>query len=782
MRYDLVASRSNLDAGRGWNSRVPRYAITCLILCLLLGTGCARTGHPGHDPRLGLLPQPRSAIARSGELVVTAETPLVATDPAARRAAEHFSDLLSRSTGVSLQFGNSSKAGPIRFAIEGGMPPESYRLEVTPSGARLAASTYSGLYYGGVTLWQLLTAQAGQGGRLTGAAVTIHDSPRFAWRGLMLDSARHFQSSEFIKHMLDWMAVHKLNRFHWHLTDDQGWRIEIQRYPRLTEVGAWRVPASAPGTRPLPRIGGYYTQAQIREIVDYARERAIEVVPEIEMPGHALAAIRAYPELGTGVVPPLGIESDWGIFPYLFNVEEETFTFLENVLGEVLELFPGNYIHVGGDEAVKDQWRASPRVQARMRELGIADEEKLQSWFIARIARFLDARGRRLVGWDEILQGGLPGGATVMSWQGLEGAVKAARAGHDAVLTPAPTLYLDNRQAATSAEPPGRGNLVRLADIYAFDPVPASLTAAQQVHILGLQANLWTEHVRTEERAAHMAFPRAAAVAELGWSQPGTRDFAGFIARLVPQFARLETLGLRPAPSAFRPDAMEQFDPGSGRVAVTLSNQVNSEIRYTLDGSDPTAASRLYATPLDLALPARLRARGFHGARALPDEIDRVYDPASVRRRDDNQLKLCSENIALSLEDDAPADGPRAVFLIDIGNPCWIYADAPLDGVAAIEVEVGQLPFNFQIGKDIEKIRFRPPATPAGELEVRAGGCEGERIATLPLAPALSNPAVTRLRGDIAPRTGRTDLCITYTARGPDPLWAIDAVQLVPAR
>jgi hexosaminidase len=416
-----------------------------------------------------------------------------------------------------------------------------------------------------------------------------------------------------------------------------------------------------------------------------------------------------------------------------------------------------------------------------MRELGLADENQLQSWFMGRIGRWLEARGRRMIGWDEILQGGLPAGATVMSWQGVEGAVRAAQAGHDAVLAPSPTLYFDHIQAADPAEPPGRGGVISLADVYAFDPAPATLTPDQQADILGLQGNLWTEHVRTEARAAHMAFPRAVAVAELGWSQPAGRDFPGFVARLVPQLDRLAALGLDPAPSAFRPAAVTRLDAAAGRVTVSLSNQVGSAIRYTLDGTGPTLASSLYSEPLQLALPAHLRAAAFVDGRILSGELDRRFDAASLRRRDDTELRLCSENIALALEDDAPAQRPRAVFLTDIMNPCWIYAHAPLDGVNAIALDVGQLPFNFQIGRDVERIRFRVPATEAGEFEVRAGGCEGERIAVLPLAPALANPAVTRLTTPIAQRHGTTDLCITYTARGPNPLWAIDFVQLVTA-
>ena len=755
------------------------FRTACLLLFLSLTAGCATGAATAPPSGLDLLPQPRSASLQPGSFQANDRTIVVAEDEAARQAAERFVDLVRRTAGITLQIRDAASPGAIRFRTVAGMGPEAYRLDVDAGGATISASGHAGLFYGGVSLWQLLTSEPARNGVLSAPAVRVDDGPRFAWRGLMLDSARHFQSPDFVKRLIDWMSVHKLNRLHWHLADDQGWRIEIRRYPRLTEVGGWRTPASAPGAPPLPRTGGFYTQDQIRDIVAYARARAIEIVPEIEMPGHALAPIRAYPELGVGPLPPPGIESDWGVFPYLYNVDDGTFTFLENVLDEVLTLFPGTYIHVGGDEAVKDQWRASPRVQERMRALGIADEAQLQAWFIGRIGRFLDARGRRLIGWDEILEGGLPQGATVMSWRGIDGAIRAAQAGHDAVLAPAPILYFDNRQGSTSAEPPGRGGVVTLSGIYAFDPAPDTLTADQQAHIIGLQGNLWTEHVRTEERAAYMAFPRAAAVAELGWSPREGRDFAGFVDRLVPQLDRLASLGLEAAPSAFRAQAAETVDAAANNVTVALSNEAGSEIRYTLDGTPPTPQSRLYDAPLRLALPTRLRAIGVHDGRPLPGELDRAYDAASMRRRDDNQLKLCSGHIALSLEDDAPAAGPRAVFLLDIMNPCWIYEAAPLDGVAAIEIDVGQLPFNFQIGRDIERIIFRPPASEAGEFEVRAGGCDGERIAVLPLAAAAANPAVTRLRAPIAPRSGSFDLCFTYTARGPNPLWAIDAVQLV---
>lgn len=649
---------------------------------------------------LRLLPQPASVQPHSGsfELQQDAAIGVPPGDPGSRTAAEWLASLVQRTHGRTLPI--VERPSMVTFARVADERPEGYRLRVTRAGANASARGDAGLLHAATTFWQMLDAD----GRAP--AATIADAPRFRWRGLMLDSARHFQTVGFIKALIDAMAANKLNVLHWHLVDDQGWRIEIKKYPRLTEVGAFRRPATAPGAPPLPMVGGFYTQAEIREVVAHATSRGVMIVPEIEMPGHALSAIRAYPRLGTGTPVPPGVESHWGVLPWLYNVEEETFGFLEDVLAEVMALFPGAYIHVGGDEAVKDQWRASPRVQARMKALGIADESKLQSWFMARIGRFLQANGRKLIGWDEILDGGAPSGATIMSWRGIDGAVAAARAGHDAVLSPAPTLYLDHLQSGAPGEGPGRGNPQTLEMVYAFDPMPAALAPDQRRHILGLQGNMWTEHIRGDARAAYMAFPRASAIAEIGWSER-RGDYSEFVRRLSSQSERLAKLGV---------------------------------------------VGRTVATEAEAAAP---------------------------NRRTDRELKLCANKVPLALEDDAPATGQRASFLIDILEPCWIFAAAPLEGVREIAIEVGQVPFNFQVGQDRDSVRFRPPATPAGEFEVRLG-CAGERIAVLPLAPAASNPAVTRLTAPVASRPGTHDLCLTYTAREVDPLWAIASVELLP--
>lgn len=718
-----------------------------------------------------LLPAPQSMTVQAGGLALNAASGIAVPtgDAGARNAAERLRELLTKTGGPALAV---KPGGKVRFVRVSGLPAEGYRLVTDTAGATVTASDDAGLFYGAVSLWQLISKDG------IVPAVSIVDAPRFRWRGLMLDSARHFQSPAFVRRLIDAMAAVKLNTLHWHLVDDQGWRIEIRKYPRLTAVAGWRIPATAPGAPALPRTGGFYTQAQIREIVAYAQARGITIVPEIEMPGHALSAIRAYPRLGMGVPIPPGTESDAGVFPWLYNTDDATFRFLQDVLDETMALFPSRYIHVGGDEAVKDQWKASPAIQAQMKRLGLKSEDALQGWFVQRIETYLAAHGRKLIGWDEIIDGGITGDTTIMSWRGIDGAVAAAKAGHDAVLTPAPTLYFDHLQGITAAEGSGRGGLVTLADVYAFDPAPASIPAAQQRHIIGVQGNVWTEHLRTEARVAAAAFPRAAAVAERGWSPAATRDFAGFVRRLAPQLERLTRLGIAPSVSVFRP--VVTLSPAGKQATAALAGQSGLPLGYTLDGTTPGPRSPRYTAPLTLPLGTRLRAATIIDDAAMAGAIDVAVDAATIRRRDDTQLALCTSGIALRLIDDAPSAEPRAAFLLDIGNPCWIYQAAPMDGVRSIVIEVGQLPFNFQIGSAVDKIKFRPPATPAGEMEVR-DGCTGPRIAVLPLGPAAGNPAVTRLAAPLPPLTGAHDLCITYTAKSVNPLWAIASVQLTTA-
>ncbi|HEU4631197.1 MAG TPA: family 20 glycosylhydrolase, partial [Gemmatimonadaceae bacterium] len=388
-------------------------------------------------------------------------------------------------------------------------------------------------------------------------AVHVEDRPRFAWRGAHLDVSRHFMPREFVEKYIDLMALHRLNTFHWHLTDDQGWRLEIRKYPRLTEVGAWRtrtlvgrrVSADSTAWRydETPH-GGYYTQDDVREVVAYAAARHVTVVPEIEMPGHAVAAIAAYPQLGVTEQPP-EVGTRWGVYSEILNAEPGTVAFMQDVLTEVLELFPGPFVHVGGDEADKTLWKASPQIQARIRELGLADEHALQSWFIRQMDDFLTAHGRRLVGWDEILEGGLAPNATVMSWRGTAGGIAAARAGHDVVMAPNGSTYLDHYQSRDVArEPMAIGGFLPLDSVYLYEPVPAELDAAAARHVLGAQAQLWTEYIPDPKQAEYMAYPRLAALAEVVWTPAAEKDLADFRRRLAVHLRRLDALDVRYRP------------------------------------------------------------------------------------------------------------------------------------------------------------------------------------------------------------------------------------------
>ena len=422
---------------------------------------------------------------------------------------------------------------------------EAYALNVTAEAIEIGAREPAGLFYGIQTLRQLVAASPN-----SVAAVRIEDAPRFAYRGMHLDVSRHFFPIEFVKKYIDTMSAFKLNTFHWHLTDDQGWRLEIRKYPKLTEVGAWRKETIVGHARRGPKgydgtpHGGFYTQDEAREVVRYARERNVTVIPEIEMPGHAVAALAAYPKLAC-TPGPFEVRTTWGISEDIFCPSEETFAFLQNVLTEVMDVFPSEYIHIGGDEAPKARWKESPVAQEVIKREGLRDEDELQSWFVRRVETFLGAHGRRLVGWDEILEGGLAPNATVMSWRGIKGGIEAAKQGHDVVMCPNDDLYFDHYQADPEKEPLALGGMTPLDDTYRYEPVPDELTPDEAAHVLGAQGCLWTEYVPTPEHAEYMAYPRALALAELAWSSRDSRDFESFRARLGPTLALLDRSGVR---------------------------------------------------------------------------------------------------------------------------------------------------------------------------------------------------------------------------------------------
>lgn len=727
---------------------------------------------------LTLTPAPAKAVRAEGVFKLSAATRIhvAKSDVEARSVAHQLAELIQRSRGFRpAVVEGTPAAGAIALTREG-PAGEAYKLDVSPTGVTIAAAQRAGLFYGAMSVWQLATPDEAKGPVAIPAAA-IEDAPRFAWRGLMVDSARHFQSIDTLKAVIDAMAAHKLNTFHWHLVDDQGWRLEIKKYPKLTAVAAWRHDPGA--ARTYPRYGGFYTQDQARDLIAYAAARNITVVPEIETPGHALAPIVAYPELGSAA-PDASKMGDWGVFPWLYNIDDSTFAFLDDVLNEVMDIFPSTFIHVGGDEAIKDQWKANAKIQARMRDLGVKDEHELQSWFIQRVGKSLEKRGRRLIGWDEILEGGLAPNATVMSWRGLDGAIAAAKAGHDTVLSPHPVLYLDHRQSRSPEEPTGRGVLSTLKDVYAFDPAPAQLTESQRKHILGVQANVWTEHMQTDERMQQMAFPRAVALAERAWTPEASVGWDDFARRMPAEMARLKVLGVTANTVPFEPQPTLSAGEG-GKTNLALSTGLGiGEIRYTIDGKAPTASSPAWAGALDLATGTVVKARTFVDGQALGRERGWTIDPAMLRTRLSSQLKLCTDKVPLTMIDDAPVDlAKRPMMFVDVLNPCWIWEGADLAKGAAFSARISQIPFNFQVGADRDKILLRTPATPSGELEVRAG-CEGEKLAVLPLGKASANPGLSTIAGRLPARPGKVDLCLTFTAKSVDPFWVIERVTLTP--
>ncbi|MFD7430179.1 beta-N-acetylhexosaminidase [Streptomyces sp. NPDC059818] len=517
---------------------------------------------------VNLIPAPLSAEypTDAAGFVLDQDT-VVDAPPGTEGVARLLRAALGAATGLPLAPGRGDAGRAIRLRIEPGaadeLGPEGYLLDVDADAVTLRAAAPAGLHWGVQTLRQLLGPEAFRQAPVnpdrvwTVPGCTVRDRPRFGWRGMMLDVSRHFMPKTDVLRYLDLLAAHKLNVFHFHLTDDQGWRIEIKRYPRLTEAGSWRS-RTKHGHRAselwddTPH-GGFYTQDDIREIVAYAAARHIRVVPEIDIPGHSQATITAYPELGnTDVIDTtaLSVWDDWGVTPNVLAPTENTLRFFEGVFEEVLDLFPAAtspFVHVGGDECPKDQWKQSPTAQARIKELGLADEDELQSWFIRHFDRWLTARGRRLIGWDEILEGGLAEGAAVSSWRGYGGGIAAAEAGHDVVMCPEQQVYLDHRQHGGPDEPMPIGYVRTLEDVYRFEPVPPGLSEEAARHILGTQANVWTEVMQNRARVDYQVFPRLAAFAEVAWSAlPASedRDYAGFERRMATHYKRLDALGV----------------------------------------------------------------------------------------------------------------------------------------------------------------------------------------------------------------------------------------------
>ncbi|ESQ89684.1 hypothetical protein ABAC460_12510 [Asticcacaulis sp. AC460] len=740
----------------------------------------------------GLIPQPAEITTTKSRLQITNTTTICVTDPSSQPTADYLKTLVKTLRGLDLTTA-ACTPGNITLSLDGSAPvaqPEGYSLDITTTGVTIKARTPAGLFYGAVTLGQLLSPNDAYGAPVTLTGLQIRDYPRYAWRGLMIDPARHFLPVSDVKIMIDQMSQHKLNSLHLHLSDDQGWRIEIKRYPNLTKIGAWRTPPSngGPGS-PTEPYGGFYTQDDIRDLVAYAAARHITIVPEIDMPGHAQAAVAAYPEVGIRDLRNGGdqpkVSPDWGVNPYLFNTDEQSLTFLRNVLDEIMELFPSPYIHVGGDEAVKNQWEQSPAIQAQIKTLGLKDEHELQTWFIDQLGAYLNSKGRRLIGWDEILEGGIPQTAAIMSWRGTKGAVTAAQAGHDVVLSPTNPLYFDNQQSRRNDEPAARGWVVPLQDVYGFEATPPELNPDQGKHVLGAQANLWSEYLMSGWYVQHAAFPRADALSEALWSPKASRDWPSFLTRLPVQMARYRRQGIGASDAAFAVDfSLSDGRNGAlatGKTELSLSNQVKTGvIRYTLDGSEPTTASKPYSKPFALSLGQTVTAAAFTREGApLAKSARYDFTETALLTRVSQELQACGDG-ALGLRTPLTADSPAKspAYNIDIFNACWTYPEVRRDGLTLISVDYARLARNYGLANEAHKVRTQPRQTHFGELVVYRDSCTGPEEARIPLPNPAVSPNTGTLTATLPPVTGNHALCLIFTAPLDGPYYAIDSVTL----
>lgn len=746
-----------------------------LALPLLLASANA------HAQPLPLIPLPASVTPASGTLSIAdgAAVSAPADDKGAAMAARLLIDRVRIDRGLTL---GRAATGTIRFeradAISG---EEAYRLDIDGNGATIRASGDRGLIWGAMTLAQLLSPDARFGKPVTLSALSISDAPRFRWRGLMMDVARHFQPVETLYPIVDAMAAQKLNTLHLHLTDDQGWRVEIKRYPRLTEIGGWRTPPSSGGAAG-EKVGGFYTQEQLKALVAYAADRGIAIVPEIDLPGHAQAAVAAYPqEIGVlGDRPETS--HDWGINPWLFSPSPRSMAFIKNVLDELIAIFPAQYVHVGGDEAVKDQWQRSPEVQAQMTALGLKTENQLQGWMIGELGKYLASRGRRLIGWDEILEGDVPTTASVMSWRGEKGAVEAANKGHDVVLAPAPVLYFDSLQSDRNDEPPGRLSIQTLAQVYAYDPMPAGINAERAGHVLGAQATAFSEYLATARQKEHAIFPRLSAIAELTWSPRDKRDFTGFIARLDPQMLRYAHEGIAASDSAFAVNFRMQGTRGealrSGKLTLALDTQSGAgTIRY---GARAGAKARAYTAPITIGTGTAIEAAAYLQD-GRPAAAPRRFDAsrAALLTAGPTDLAACPKGaLGLRVPLNAGQGDWAPAFNVNIFDTCTQWTDAPLGEARSMTIDVARLPRHYGLAHEESALRAHYAVTAHGELVVRAGGCEGGVIGTFPLPDPRTAPNRMRFTAPVTGRTEDADLCFQFTSPLSDPFYAVEKVAL----
>ncbi|QPH39795.1 beta-N-acetylhexosaminidase [Pedobacter endophyticus] len=593
-------------------------------LSILVGVLIGTSAFAQNDPNLGIIPAPVSITRSNGNFILDKTTVLINQSIDGAKSADLLNAFIVTKAGYALREAKVQQPNQKSILLTSvgaeKLPAEGYTITVTPKQFVIKGKG-AGLFYAVQSVMQMMPDKVGD--KITVPGTTINDYPRFSYRGTMLDVCRHFFPISFIKKYIDQLAYYKINTFHWHLTDDQGWRMEIKKYPKLTTVGSVRngtIIGHYPGTgNYLTEVRGFYTQEEAKDLVKYAAERHITIIPEIELPGHASAAIAAYPELScfpdrdtfvSDKTPWAGskkgkqVQQTWGVFDDIFVPSENTFTFLENVLDEVIAIFPSKYIHIGGDEAPKTYWKESPFCQSLMKEKGLKDEHELQSYFIQTIEKHVNAKGRSIIGWDEILEGGLAPNATVMSWRGEAGGIAAAQQNHDVIMTPGSMgLYIDHKQSNSPDEPVTIGGYAPYQKIYAYNPVPKVLTEDQKKHVKGVQANLWTEYIKTPAKAENHAFPRLLALSEIAWSPVDRKDSVNFSeVRLPVHLSRLDKMGVNfwvPTPIGISDKTLN-----GGNFTIDLKAPVKgSKIYYSLDSSRPSENAFLYNSPIKVTVP-----------------------------------------------------------------------------------------------------------------------------------------------------------------------------------
>ncbi len=563
---------------------------------------------------LPLIPQPSIVEMKKGSFVLNKETVIQAD--ATMFEAQYLQQAIKQQTGLDLKIVLAT-VQPNKISLSHSVDvrsnKEGYGMMISINHIAIYAEHPEGFFYGIQTLLQLLPS--GTKETINVPCLLISDEPKYAWRGMHLDCARHFFPIDFIKKYIDELALYKMNTFHWHLTDDQGWRIQIKQYPKLTEVGAWRKGSTVGHYREhvfdTIRYGGFYTQEEIKSVIAYASERHITIIPEIEMPGHALAALAAYPQYScTG--GPFEVAKQWGVLDDVFCPKAETITFLENILDEVIALFPSTYIHIGGDECPKTRWKKCVQCQALIKEKGLKDEHELQSYFVQTIEKYVNSKGRKIIGWDEILEGGLAPNAAVMSWRGTEGGIAAAQLHHEVVMSPGSHCYFDHYQGDPKNEPLAIGGYTPIEKVYTFNPTPAKLTPEEESYILGGQANVWTEYINTPAQVEYMVFPRIMALSEVLWGTANPANYADFQNRLLQQLPSLDYKKINYSKAIFEITTSVEPNPnGNGLWATLKSGQDQKGIRYTTDGTLPTWKASPYTGPIAISESLTLNAAYF---------------------------------------------------------------------------------------------------------------------------------------------------------------------------